>query len=219
MSLVVAIVGMPGSGKSTLSRYLAPRLASHWDVTELSLDDALNVQCPPGEVEFLGRQLYRRCGSEFLIDSEWRPRQMKLAASGLFVLSRLADRLGPTGGLPRMSLLEFPLTELPSLEDSIVAENLSDGLLVMVSAEPSTCRTRNSLRSERERVPEIAMAYFEAASQDVNVPVHCQRLQRQGWKVIEESTEGTAQEVLPRIATKVERLVASEAFCDVRTSN
>lgn len=204
---IVAIVGMPATGKSTVSHYISRQLAATWRPVEISLDDALDVQCPEGEVEFSKKLLYARHDSFFLLADDWRPKQMKLATLGVFSLVELANRLIAYRTLRPLFLLEFPLTELPTLVDRITDDSFANCVLVLLTARRDICIARNRQRGVRAQVPLSAMSYFYDSIRSINVSWHCDRLRTLGWHILEQNTEGSIDEVVPRVGRAIEEAV------------
>jgi hypothetical protein len=206
---IVVLAGMPAAGKSTLSKFLVRHLAETWSPVEISLDDALEVQCPLGRAEFSSHLMYERDQRSFMLADDWRPEQMRLATYGVFSLMRMADRvLGEAPG-QRFFLLEFPLTELSAVVSRVREFDIENCILVLLSAGKSVCIDRNLHRTGNAEVPGSVMEYFYRALDSVDVATECERLAALGWHIFQHNTEGPLDEVVPRVGEAVAHAVES----------
>lgn len=205
----IVITGMPGTGKSALSRYLAERLKDNWTVIQVSLDDALRVQCAIDKLDFKGAPLYGRRNGFFYLEDEWRPKQMELAAAGVFALADFIRSLNLQVERSPLFLMEFPLTEIERFTVRVSDRtNRWVGGVVLLQTERTIRLLRNDSRVDQHRLPDPVLAYFDDELVYADVARHCEELRDAGWPVIIENTEGEEPGVLNRISAAVLAVLA-----------
>jgi hypothetical protein len=160
---IVVLAGMPAAGKSTLSTFLARKFAATWSPVEISLDDALEVQCPYGRAKFSSPLMYERDQRSFMLADDWRPEQTRLAARGVFSLMIFANRMLGDVARNQLFLLEFPLTELPTVVSRVCEIDIANCILVLLDADKDLCIDRNMHRTGNIQVPASVMNYFYSA--------------------------------------------------------
>ncbi|MFF3869879.1 ATP-binding protein [Micromonospora sp. NPDC001898] len=204
---VVAFVGMPGVGKSTVLAQVADRLVPTWTPVGWSIDDVLEIQCPEGTAEFAGCRLYVRDGAHFLMHDEWRPDQMRRATRGLVALARASARpaLFPR---PPVLLLELPLTELATFRAAVAGQPDLTGLVAILRGSRSVRWSRNAQRGERQRLPEPVLEYFEQALRSVDVVGECAMMRAAGWRVVNQRTSQPPAVLAERLADIVRSMLA-----------
>ncbi|MDG4814251.1 hypothetical protein O7628_01850 [Micromonospora sp. WMMD956] len=185
---VIAFVGMPGVGKSTILAEVAARLAVSWAPVAWSIDDVLRIQCPEGGAEFSGQPLYVRDGMHFLMHDDWRPGQMLRATRGLVTLARASVRRD-LFLRPPILLLELPLTELATFRAAVADEPDLSGLVAVLTSGRAVRWNRNAQRDERHRLPHSVLDYFEREIRAVDVSREYALLRAAGWTVVSQQTD------------------------------
>lgn len=206
--LLVVLAGLPGAGKSTLSRTVCEVLeaCTGTPATALSTDDTIRIQCADALLPGAGAAglPYSLSGDGFVFEPAARERLSVRAVAGLAQLLTLWGSL-----VPVHLVAELPSRWAPVFLQAGVRAGLTAGYDVFgveLVADPATCEQRNRRRPQQLPADAVQhMAHPGVGAGRVWGPLGEQVLS----SFISVSTEGPLEVVRQDLAERCAALLAS----------